>query len=152
MDIYRKYFSEKITAGGFQKMWFGGTWKEVMPEVFKEKKHSARKITDEDILDIRTKFLNGMLISEIDKIYEGKYSHSEISFIVNNKRFSEIQPDIPDNSRRANKKVSKEDVILVRKLKSEGYLHKEIKEILKDKISLTTISDIITGKRYSNIK
>lgn len=151
-DIYHTYFSEKITLNGFKRMWFGDTWKDIMPEVFEKNPNPRRKITDEDILDIRIKFFQGMLISEIDEIYKDKYSHSTISRIVNNKAFEEIQPNIPDNHRRANKKLTDDDIRLIRKLKSEGYLHKDIRAALNNKVSMTTISDIVNYKKYADIK
>ena len=71
--------------------------------------------------------------------------------IVNNKRFSEIQPNIQDNhiSRR---KLTDEEIRQIRKWKAEGKLNREIRELLNNKVSMTTISDILTGKRYSEIK
>ena len=43
-------------------------------------------------------------------------------------------------------------VRLIKKLKAEGYLHKDIRKALNNKVSMTTISDIVNNKRYSNIK
>ena len=40
---------------------------------------------------------------------------------------------------------------LIKKLKREGYLHKDIRRALNNKVSMTTISDIVNNKRYSNI-
>ncbi len=40
----------------------------------------------------------------------------------------------------------------IRKWKAEGKLNREIRELLNNKVSMTTISDILTGKRYSEIK
>lgn len=94
-----------------------------------------------------------MPICEIDEIYKGKYSHATISRTINNKDFyPEIQPNIEDNHIRLNRKITEEDVRLIRRLKEQGYLHKEIRAELNNKVSMTTISDIVTGKRYSDIK
>lgn len=151
-DIYQQYFSDKITLSGFKNMWFGRSWKNIMPEVFENNPNPRRKITDEDILDIRTKFFQGMLVSEIDELYKDKYSHATISQIINNKRFTNIQPNIEDNHRKANKKITDEDVRLIKKLKKEGYLHKDIRAALNNKVSMTTISDIVNNKKYSDIE
>ena len=45
--IWEKFFSDKITFPGFQKMWHGKTWKHVMPEVFEEKKRPKQKWSSE---------------------------------------------------------------------------------------------------------
>lgn len=152
-DIYDTYFSDVITYGGFQKMWHGGTWKNVMPEVFETNPHKKQKLTEEDILDIRTKFYQGMPVQDIDKIYKDKYSHSTISRTINKKDFyPNLWPNIEDNHVRLNQKITEEDVRLIKKLKKEGYLHKEIKAALNNKVSMTTISDIVNGKRYKDIE
>lgn len=152
-EIYDQYYSNIMTYGGFQAMWHGTTWKDIMPEVFENKQHKRQKITEEDILDIRTKFFEGMPIQEIDKIYKDKYSHSTISRTINKKDFyPELWPTTEDHHVRLNRKVTPEDVRLVRKLKAEGYLHKDIREALNNRISMTTISDIVTGKRYNDIE
>lgn len=152
-DIYNLYFSDIITYGGFQSMWHGRAWKNIMPEVFENNPHPRQKITKEDVLDIRTKYLNGVPIKEIDKIYQGKYSHATISRTINKKDFyPELWPDIKDNHLTLNKKITEDDVRLIRQLKKQGYLHKDIRKALNNKISMTTISDIVTGKRYQNIQ
>ena len=113
----------------------------------------GKKITKEDVLDIRTKYLNGVPIKEIDKIYQGKYSHATISRTINKKDFyPELWPDIKDNHLTLNKKITEDDVRLIRQLKNQGYLHKDIRKALNNKVSMTTISDIVTGKRYQNIQ
>lgn len=152
-EIYDKFFSDKIKYSGFQRMWHGKTWTKVMPEVFENNPNARQKLTEEDILDIRTKFYQGMPIQDIDKIYKDKYSHSTISRTINKKDFyPNLWPDIEDNHVRLNRKITPDDVRLIRKLKSQGYLHKEIRAALNNKVSMTTISDIVNGKRYTDIK
>jgi group I intron endonuclease len=150
--IYNEYFSNRISLNGFKKMWFGTTWKNVMPCVFEKKQHSRQKLTNKEILDIKTKFYNGMLIKDIAEIYKEVCSHTTIVDIVNNKRYKDIKPDIANNSKNGNKKIEPEDVILIKQLKSKGYKNKEIQSFLNKKVSLTTISDIINNKRYADIK
>lgn len=152
-EIYERYFKDKITYGGFQKMWHGDSWKEVMPEVFEKKKYPRKKLKEEDVMDIRKKFLMGISIMEIDKIYKDRYSHSTISKTINDKNlYPKLWPQIEDNHVRLNQKVTEEDVRLIRELKSKGYMHKEIKKALNNRLSLTTISDIVNYKRYADIK
>lgn len=151
-EIYEQHnFSDKISMAGFKNMWFGRSWKHVMPEVFENNPRPKRKITDEQILDIRTRYFQGQSIKQITEVYKGICSHTSICDIVNNKRYVDIQPDIPDNHISESQKVTEEDVRLIKKLKAEGKLHKEIKAILGDKVSMTTISDIVNNKRYAEI-
>ena len=151
-DIYDKYYSNRITYGGFQNMWHGKTWKHVMPEVFEKRQNTRQKITKEDILDIRTKYYQGIPIKEINILYENKYSQSTILHAINAKDFyPELWPNIEDNHIKLNQKITEEDVRLIKKLKREGYLHKDIRKALNNKVSMTTISDIVNNKRYSNI-
>lgn len=151
-EIYETYnFSNKITFDGFTNMWYGRTWKHVMPEVFENNRKSSRKLTDEQILDIRTRYLQGQSVREITECYKGICSHTTISDIINNKRYKNLWPDIPDNHIQENRKVTDEDVKLIRKLKAEGKLHKEIREILNNKISMTAISDIVNNKRFTDV-
>lgn len=77
-EIYEKYFKEKISYAGFSRMWHGKNWKEIMPEVFKNNPHPAKKVTKKDIEDIRKKFDNGEKIKDIVKSYNGKFSRTTI--------------------------------------------------------------------------
>lgn len=133
-------------------MWFGRTWKHVMPEVFNNNPRPRQKMTTEDILDIRTKYRQGMLEKDIEEIYKEKYSHAAISDIINNKRFTDIQPDTPDCHQKGGQKLTVDKIKLIKELKNKGYKHKEIREALNNKVSMTTISDIVNEKRYSDIK
>lgn len=89
-DIYEQFFVHKIGISGFKNMWFGRTWKKIKPEVFENNPHPRRKTSDIDILDIRTKYRQGMAMCKIYEIYSDKYSHTTISDIINNKCFPEI--------------------------------------------------------------
>ena len=152
-DVYENEsgYKEKVAYSGFQSMWHGRTWKHIMPEVFENKIYKKRKLNDEQILKIRELWFQGVSVSELADMFKEICSHTTISDIVNNKRFSEIQPTTQDNhiSRR---KLTDEEVRQIRKWKAEGKLNKEIRELLNNKVSMTTISDILTGKRYSEIK
>lgn len=54
-DIHNQYFYDKIDYDSFLKMWHGGTWKHVMPEVFKKNPHPG-KYTNKDCEEIRRRF------------------------------------------------------------------------------------------------
>lgn len=45
--VWERFFSNKVTFPGFQRMWHGKTWKHVMPEVFEEKKRPKQKWSSE---------------------------------------------------------------------------------------------------------
>lgn len=50
-NIYNEQFSDKISYGGFLRMWHGSTWKHIMPEVFENNPHRAKYgAADRDIL------------------------------------------------------------------------------------------------------
>ena len=123
-----------------------------MPEVFENNPRPRQKITPEDVLDIKTKYYNGMSMKEISELYKGKISHTSIVDILNKKRYAEIEPEVEDHHIKLNKKITVEDIRLIRELKAKGVLHKDIRAALNNKVSMTTISDIVSGKRYSDIK
>lgn len=152
-DIYKQYFQNKIGIAGFQRMWFGKTWKHIMPEVFENNPRPRQKLTNEMILDIRTKYYQGMRIKEISEIYSDICSHTSIVDIVNNKRYENIQPDIKeeDKHKHSKRKLTDDEIRYIKQLKKQGKLNREIRELLGNKVSMTTISDILTGKRYSEI-
>lgn len=151
-EIYNQYFKDKMNYKGFQSMWHGKTWKHIMPEVFENNPRPRQKITPEDILEIRTKYYQGVTEKALKEEYKDKYSPATVHRVLSKKDFCpELCPDIPDNHVNLRQKVTPEMVRLVRQLKSEGKLHKEIRAALNNEISMTTISDIVTGKRYSDI-
>lgn len=72
-EIYDKYnFKEKITYGGFQSMWHGKTWKEIMPEVFLCNPRPKQKVNSELVEDIREKVKTKGETS-LNKIYKDYY-------------------------------------------------------------------------------
>lgn len=55
-EIWEQYYSDIINYDSFQGMWHGRSWKHVMPEVFENNPHPRQKISNEDIIAIRTKY------------------------------------------------------------------------------------------------
>lgn len=152
-EIYDRYYSEVLTYNSFQKMWHGITWKHIMPEVFNNNPHPRQKAKEQDILDMRTKYFEGVPMKDIKEQYKDLYSPSTVRRILLEKSFCpELWPNIEDHHINLRQKITKEDILLIRELKSQGYLHKDIQKALNNKVSMTTISDIVTGKRYSDIK
>ena len=90
-DYYDSHnFKEKIKFSGFQNMWFGRTWKEVMPEVFENNPHPKRKITDEEIRTIKNLFKQGYKCSEVYHLLNEKYSRTTINDIFHERRYKDI--------------------------------------------------------------
>lgn len=53
-DVWKQFFSNKITYNGFLNMWHGRSWKHVMPEVFNHNPHRAHyTVQDRDIITQR---------------------------------------------------------------------------------------------------
>ena len=88
-DIYDKYFSNKIEWKGFLRMWHGKTWKEVMPEVFETNPHPSKKVTEEQIEDIRKRFGNGESCRSISRSYIGVLGYCTIYNIANGKIYKD---------------------------------------------------------------
>lgn len=152
-EIWEQYYSNIINYCSFQNMWHGRSWKHIMPEVFENNPHPRQKISNEDIMTIRTKYFQGVPMKDIQEEYKNIYCKSTVRRVLVEKNFApELWPNIPDNHVNLRQKITREDVLLIRELKQKGYLHKEIKKALNDKVSMTTISDIVNGKRYSDIK
>lgn len=89
-DVYEKYYLDRISYEGFQKMWLGRTWSEVMPEVFENNPHPRTKATKEDVYDIRERFDNGQNCHSIARDYKGKLAYATIYDIAHRNRFADI--------------------------------------------------------------
>lgn len=89
-EIWEQYYKEIITYSGFQRMWHGKTWKEVMPEVFKVNPHPRQKITVEDIKQIKLYFEQGKTCAEVYHIFNERISRTTINDIYHKKRYSDI--------------------------------------------------------------
>lgn len=75
-EIFEKYnFIEKITYSGFLRMWHGKTWKEIMPEVFKNNPHPRQKVTQELVKNIRDK-VNKENNKSLNSIYKENYKQN----------------------------------------------------------------------------
>lgn len=90
-DMHNKYFKDKISYDGFQQMWHGYNWKEVMPEVFENNPRPARRATVEHIRDIRQRKANGQSIRSISKDYQGTLGYGTVYEIATYKRFKDIE-------------------------------------------------------------
>lgn len=86
-EVYNKRFKNKITYGGFLRMWHGRTWKHIMPETFQSNPHRG-KYTKEDKDYITEKFLSGnkslRQFSQTEECYVG---YSTLWNMINNPSF-----------------------------------------------------------------
>lgn len=95
-EVYDKYFSNKIQWSGFLRMWHGRTWKTVMPEVFNNNPNPAKKVTIEQIQDIRKRYDAGeTCYSMANGVYKGVLSKTTIYGIATRKTYND---DIHYNS------------------------------------------------------
>lgn len=89
--IYKKKYP-KLTSSGFANMWFGRTWKDIMPEVFEKKQYPAQKVTREQVLDIRKKYeKEKWTMKQIVQHYKGILGYGTIYDIAHRKRYADIK-------------------------------------------------------------
>lgn len=89
-DFYNQFFQHKISWGGFQRMWHGKTWKTVMPEVFKNNPYPAKKVTQEQIDDIRKRYDSGETVySMANGDYKGILGRTSIYNIATRKTYKD---------------------------------------------------------------
>lgn len=83
-EVYEE-FSDKLSQGGFHKIWLGQNWRDVHMDVYTEKNHQyyllqrnshpgstngRAKLTEEMVRDIRTRKKNGEKLNMVYKDYE----------------------------------------------------------------------------------
>ena len=97
-EIY-KQFQHRISKRGFQAIWLGQNWKDIMPEVFTEenkKKHLLierqregvlrRRLSLNEIIKIRQRIENGEKLKEIyKKEYQNIYSYGGFRDVIGTK-------------------------------------------------------------------
>ena len=89
-EIWEKYYQDIITYAGFQRMWHGKTWKEVMPEVFENNPRPRQKYTIEEIKKIKSLFAEGKSCAEVYHFFNEKISRTTINDIYHGRRYSDI--------------------------------------------------------------
>lgn len=96
-------FKDKISEGGFARVWLGQTWKDIMPEVYtKENKErneylgkslaarTQRILTEQQVRDIRAFRDGGVKPLMIYNIYKDICSYSCICDIYYNRTYKEV--------------------------------------------------------------
>ena len=82
--IYEKYYKDRISFGGFQKMWFGKNWKEVMPEVF-EKTIRKKEYTQQEKEKIKEEYRkSGMTLTQFSKTPQCFVRYATLWNIIHN--------------------------------------------------------------------
>lgn len=74
-EVYPLY-QEKISYSGFQACWLGKSWKEVMPEVFQQRKaenNGGSKTSRNEIYQLRLDYMNGLTNKELQNKYNKTY-------------------------------------------------------------------------------
>lgn len=89
-DVWESKFKDIIKYSGFQNMWHGRSWKNIMPEVFNNNPNPRKKFSDEDIIKIKQLYKNGKTCAEIYHIFNKKISRTTINDICNERRYKNI--------------------------------------------------------------
>lgn len=104
MIVYEDY-KDRISRTGFNKIWKGETWKDIMPEIYTEenrqyhKEHTANpgtyngraKLSEEDVRDIRTRYKNGESIDSIYEDYKNKNTKKSFLNVVYGYNWKHVQ-------------------------------------------------------------
>ena len=106
-ETYEEFYSERINWTGFHKIWNGYTWTKVMMEVYTPEnkewhkakacsrsgsKNGSTKLTEADVLDIRTRRNSGEDRSAIYDDYKEKITRKGFGLIWNDVNWKNIQP------------------------------------------------------------
>ena len=91
-DYYDSHnLKTRLTFSGFQNMWHGRTWKEVMPEVFENNPYPIRKFSDDEIKAIKKLFKEGLTCAQVYHHFNEKYSRTTINDIYHKRRYADIE-------------------------------------------------------------
>ncbi|MCF0124735.1 MAG: GIY-YIG nuclease family protein [Clostridia bacterium] len=86
-DIHNEFFKDKISYGGFLRMWHGQTWKHVMPEVFEFNPHRAKYgEKDRDIIVALFKE-SGLSLRKFVESEECYVGYGTLHRMINNPKF-----------------------------------------------------------------
>ena len=180
-DIYQKY-SNKISLGHFQAIWQGRSWCDVHMDVYTEDNKNFyksvqvkdfsylkdnRKITDEDVYDIRESYKNHQNKHNVYIKYQNKISESYFDKIWNGSNYKHIHYDVYTQENRdyqkrqsislgsSESKFTDEDVLYYRrKYAYEGIsiidLYREFQSKGNECI-YNTFYDMVKSKQYKRI-
>lgn len=103
-EVYEEY-KHRINRTGFNKIWKGETWKSIMPEIYTPENryyHSIHtgnpgerngrcKMTEKEVIDIRTRKKNGESNASIYKDYSNKLTKGSFDNLVNGLTWKHIK-------------------------------------------------------------
>lgn len=105
MIVYEDY-KDRIGRSGFNKIWKGETWKNIMPEIYTPERKNYHKmhtgnsgsyngrsiLTAEQVLEIRTRYKNGESIFNIYQDYPNTLTYASFAMMVRGNTWKDIQP------------------------------------------------------------
>lgn len=121
-------------------------------------------LTEKEIVEIRTDFLNGLTRKESYKKFKNKISNSAFGKIWQGKSYSNIMPEVytkenilrnlkkgKGQSAKQGRKLTKKDVVFIRQKKKEGVsLNKIYDKYFKLKCSKSCVSDVFYYKTFKD--
>lgn len=171
MYVLYEQFSDKITYNQFKKVYRNEVYTNLSTEVkmypFNAEftnQFSDKGLEYNEVIDIRKRYANGEYWKDVYPLYKHIYSN-ELSFwrAYNGLTYKYVMPEVfteenkkrhssicRSGSRNGRAKLSKEDVLLIRKMHKEGARNSEIYEKYSQ-VSTATIRDIINGKTWKNL-
>ena len=167
-EVY-EFYKDLMSYSGLEKLWNYESREEIASELntdelreFYKKDHRQTrgethgnsKLTDEQVISIRNRyFVLGETTNEIYEDFKNLYSLSGFRKVILGQTYTHLP--IPEKSvkcKRKKDKLTKEDVILIRKLYNEDKL--KIMEIIRQYFpdrSESSISNIVYYRTYKNI-
>lgn len=128
-------------------------------------KHHNHKLTEKDVIDIRTRYANKERKKEVYKLYQDKVSQSGFHKIWNGVTWQNIMQDVytsenkkfhTHNTANANDengktKLSNNDVVVIRTRKKNGEDSKTVYKSYKTRISFKSFLNIWYGMNWKSI-
>lgn len=129
------------------------------------KNNGRAKLTQQDVIFIRTKYKQGCSKKDCYEYFKDKISQSGFAKIWLGKTWQYIMPEVfTIENKQRNEKMGKgtsnknkriltdSEVKKIRKQKQEGMTYEEIVKNLNNKISISTAKDIINYRTYKEVK
>lgn len=171
-ELYELY-NEKISYDTFKKIYHNQTYTDILPTVdeypynleYSNQFTSNNKLDYSDVIYLREQYENGVYWRDAFKKYQSLFKDEwsfwniyngnkyklvkpEIFTLENKKKHSQLNSHQGENNGRA--KLTKEDVIQIRKLNQENVSNSEIYK-LYPQVSPTSIRNVINYKTWVNI-
>lgn len=165
-ELYNKY-NNILSYNGFEKLWNYESRPEIAseyntPELLEfykldrrtrqGEKHANSKLTDEEVINIRKRYyIDGETTNEIYEDFKELYSLSGFRKIIMGTSYTHIP--IPEKSLKCKKKLprlTKEEVVELRKRYNNGESLKELKQGKYSEYSDNNFRNMLTGKTYKN--